>query len=224
MEENVSRNKKTTSEKDVVHSSRSSGSSSKVSGILKFVLGILLLPFVYAVSRAFINEFNLLERYLRISFSYGVASFLIVYLFIWEPLVFYKKGQQFVEIIFRFFAPLVKVASYVLPIYTVFLFIAGYLLSFVFIFKSFLSKFLFLIGFSIAFHLVFGAKSLKTRQGDFLRANYIFGFSLVYIINIFLLSFGFNLIFGKFSFVNFSNHSFLFAAEIFKAVFKQLFL
>ena len=230
MEENVSRRKNalkkdaSLDKKETNYSVRSSGGSLRLYGILKFIFGVIFLPFVYSVSKSFINEFSLLKDYLQFSFFYGIVSFLILYLFIWEPQILYKKGQRFVEIIFRFFVPLVKIASYVVPIYTVLLFVIGYLTASIFTSKFFLAKFLFLIGFSIIFHLVFSAKSLKTKQADFLKANYIFGFSLVYIINIFLLSFGINLMFDKFSFVNFSNNSFFFAAEVFRATYSQLFL
>lgn len=230
MEEGASR-KKTMPKKETYSdkeqkglSLRASGGSLRVYGIIKFILGVLFLPFVYAVSRSFVNEFGLLKDYLRFSFSWGIVSFLVLYLFIWEPQIFYKKAQHFVEIIFRFFSPLVKIAPYILPIYTLLLFIAAYSLSSILASKVFWAKFLFLIGFSVIFHLVFSAKSLKTRQADFLKANYIFGFSLVYIINIFLLSFGLNLIFNEFSFVNFSNNSFFFAAGVFKTIYSQLFL
>lgn len=198
-------------------------------GIIKFILGILALPFVYSSTTAFLNEFYLIEKSYQNYFWSGLITFLLVYLFVWEPTIIYAKGQKLLEVIFQFFKPLVKVAPYLLPIYTIVLFIVYWLLSFTVSAESgksesLLKNSLFLIGFSIALHLVFSAKSIRARKSDFLKANYIFGFSLLYIINLALLSFGINLIFEKFSFVNFANNSFQIAKSIFSSIFKQLFL
>lgn len=203
---------------------KASGLSPRLFGILKFLLGILILPFVYSTTKSFINEFSQLQSHTQIYFISGVVSFLIIYLFVWEPAAIYRRGQRFVEIIFRFFAPLVKVAPFVLPIYTLILFLLYLFVSPIYKSQDLINYFVFLLGFSLNLHLVFSAKSLKTRQSDYLRANYIFGFSFIYIINIFLLCFGLSLLFDKFSFVNFSNSTYQIATEIFKAIFRQLFL
>ena len=201
-----------------------SARGTKWSGVLKLVCGILLLPFVYATTQSFIAQFASLGADVGRYFSSGIIAFLVIHLFVWEAQVIYKKGQRFVEVIFGFFSPLVKIAPYLLPIYTIFLF-AFYLVIFgISQSRSLVDQCIFLIGFSIAFHLVFTAQALINKQSDYLKGNYIFGFSLIYVINIFLLSFGFNLIFEHFSFVNFANSSFLAAADVFKALFRQLFL
>ncbi len=217
-----------------------SGLSGKVFGIIKLVLGVCLLPFVYSTSVSFFNEFSLIEKLFQNYFWLGLITLLVIYLFVWEPAIIYAKGQKLLELIFSFFKPLVKVAPYLLPIYTIVLFIVYGILSFVFsagggsafsAYGGFGGKssaptnyFIFLFGFSMGLHLVSSAKTMRSKQGDFLKANYIFGFSFIYIINLFLLAFCLNLIFDKFSFVNFANNSFQIAKDIFSAVFRQLFL
>lgn len=209
---------------DISQATKSSEIFERFPGILKFILGILLLPFVYSFTRAFIDEFLLLGRLIQINFLAGIVCFLIIYLFIWEPKIFYKSGQRFLEVIFHFFAGLVKVAPFVLPIYTIILFLLYFLTPFIGKSQELNNYFVLLIGFSTIFHLVFSAESLKSSQAGYLKANYIFGICLIYIINIILLSFGFNLIFKEFSFVTFFNHSFEIAASIFQTIFSQLFL
>jgi hypothetical protein len=179
---------------------------------------------VYSSSVSFIKEFGLVERLSQRYFWEGIISFIILYLFIYEPAIIYNKGHRLLEIVFSFFAPLVKVAPYVLPIYSIIIFILYSLLSLIFKSREFFYLFLFLFGFSLVLHLVFSAKSVRTKQNDFLKANYIFGFSFVYIINLLMLSLCFSLIFKEFSFVNLFNNSFQIAKNIFYAVFKQLFL
>lgn len=201
-----------------------SGLYQKLFILIKFVLGILLLPLVYASTQSFLAALNLLPREKQSYFNWGLVSFLLFYLFVWEAQIVYKKGQQFLEIIFRFFAPLVRVAPYLLPIYTIFLFILYWPVTLLSQSALILNYLIFALGFSIALHLVFSAKALKGRQADPLKANYIFGFSFIYILNIILVALGFNLLFKEFSLVNFLNASLKTALFVFQAAFRQLFL
>lgn len=201
-----------------------SGISNRIFGIIKLILGICLLAFVYSATLAFLGEFNTVEKSLQNAFWAGVISFTIMYLFVYEAGIVYKKGQRILELIFKFFAPLVKVAPYLLPIYTILIFTIYLLLTLFVKSDALLPNSLFLLGFSLCLHLIFSAKSMRSRQGDFLKSNYIFGFSFIYIVNLLLLCFFLNVIFEKFSFVNFCNNSYQAGAGIFKAIFKQLFL
>lgn len=205
-------------------SSKLSVFSGRLFGIIKFILGICLLPFVYSTTVAFLSECGVLEKTIYQYFFAGIITFLIIYLFIYEPVRIYNKGQKILEAVFRFFTPLVKVAPYLLPIYTIILFLIYSLYSLINKSGDSVRYFVLLFGFSIALHLVFSAKSLRGRQSDFLKANYIFGFSFIYILNLAILAFAFNLIFKPYSFVNFCNQSFQIAKGIFGAIFRQLFL
>ena len=210
--------------KDSLSPPKISGFSQKIFGITKFILGIWLLPFVYSTTISFLNEFALIEKTQQTYFWSGLISFLLIYLFIWEPVIIYSKGQKLLELVFNYFKPLVRVAPYLLPIYTIVLFIIYGLLSFIFKSVTSLNYFVFLFGFSIGLHLIFSAKSIRAKQNDFLKSNYIFGFSFIYIINLILLAIFLNLIFEKFSLVSFLNNSFQIAKNIFSTIFKQLFL
>ena len=198
-----------------------SGFFQRIFGVSKFILGICLLPFVYTTSLAFLTELSLIDTDSQEYFWAGVISMLIVYLFIWEPAVIYNRGQKLVEVIFNFLKPLVRIAPYVLPIYTIAIFFVYLIIVNLFELGSY---FIFLFGLSMALHLIFTAKSMRSKKEDFLKGNYIFGFSLIYIINLTVLSFCFSTIFEKFSFVNFCNQSYQAAKSIFDAVIKQLFL
>ena len=63
-------------------SSKISGLSSKAFGIIKFILGIVLLPFVFSTAVSFLNEFGLVSKDLQAIFWSGTISFLVIYLFI----------------------------------------------------------------------------------------------------------------------------------------------
>lgn len=200
-----------------------SGFRNKSFGIIKFILGICFLPFVYSASIAFLNEFSLIQKSLQHYFWSGIAALLIIYLFVWEPAIIYAKGQKVLELIFNFFKPLVRVAPYLLPIYTIILFAVYALLSLIVKSDWLIEYVIFLFGWTIALHLVFCAKTMRSKKSDFLKGNYIFGFSFIYIINLTLLAFFLNFAFNEFSVLKFCDNTFSAAKNIFCAVFKQLF-
>ena len=82
-------------------SSKISGLSSKIFGIIKFILAIIILPLVYSSVVSFINEFVQVDKNLQQIFYNGIISFLVIYLFIWEPAVIYNKGHKLLEICFK---------------------------------------------------------------------------------------------------------------------------
>ena len=198
--------------------------SRKALTALKVIIILFLLPWVYSSTVAFIIECKTIERILLDLFTAGIITFLVIYLFIYVPEKIYQKGQKTTEATFRFISPLVKVAPFVLPIYSIILFLIYYLLSLFMESDSLLQLFIFLIGFSIAFHLVFTARVLHSRKNDFLMINYLFSFGFIYLINIALLALSFNILFESFSWLSFCKSSFQISKDIFSAVSGQLFL
>jgi hypothetical protein len=205
-------------------SSKLSGFSSKFFGIVKFILAIILLPLLYSAFVSFINEFGQINPGLQKVFYAGVASFLAIYLFVWEPAVIYNRGHKLMEASFGFFKPMVNVAPFLLPIYTLFIFIIYGILAYWVKGDGLLQYALFLIGFTIILHLVFASKTIRSKKGDFLKANYIFSSCFIFILNLSILALGLSFIFQDFSFVNFCNASFNTFQDILQAVFKQLFV
>ncbi|MDD5567665.1 MAG: hypothetical protein PHY88_00410 [Candidatus Omnitrophica bacterium] len=205
-------------------SSKSAWISNKIFDIIKLVLGICLLPFVYSSTISFLSQVSNIGISLQNYFWSGTVTLLIVYLFAWEPAVIYEKGHKLLEIIFSFFQPLVKVAPYLLPIYTIIIFILYLFFSIFFQGQWFTEYAMFLFGFSTALHLVFAAKSIRSKKGDILKSNYIFGFSFMYIINLGLISLFFSFLFREYSLVCYCNETYSTASSIFKAVFSQLFM
>lgn len=203
---------------------RLSGFSGKLFEVTKFILGVSLLPFVYSASVSFLNELWLIPKPKQHYFWAGVISFLVIYLFIWEPAQIYARGHKIMEVVFSFFKPMVKVAPYLFPIYTLVFFLLYIIVSLLVKSEWPLNYALLSFGFTICLHMVFSAKAIRSRKEDFLKGNYIFGFSFVYIINITLLSVFLSLALKEFSLVDFCANSLSTANGIFYAVFKQLFL
>ena len=197
--------------------------SSKTFAVIKFLLGLALLPFVFSNTIALLSQFSLIDKGLQRLFWNGVGSFLVIYLFIWEPAPVYNKGHKILELVFNFFKPLVKVAPFLLPIYTILVFSFYGLLALGITSPGLIQSTMFLTGFTLILHLTFAAKNIRHKKGDFLKGNYIFGFSFIYILNLSLVAFGFSLIFREFSFVDFCNISYAVTRDIYAAIFKQLF-
>ncbi|MDP2939413.1 MAG: hypothetical protein Q8O13_04950 [Candidatus Omnitrophota bacterium] len=198
--------------------------ANKIISILKLIFAVLLLPIVIAISFSFYSQLNILENLTVSYFTWGIFSFLILYHLIWEPEIIFKKGQRIVEIIFKFFTPLVKIASFCLPIYTLLTLIIYLLLSLLTAeLKNFVNYFIFFVSFFLTMHIVFAAKSLKSRESDFLKANYFFAMELIYIVNLSIIAGAFNLIFWDFSFLDFFRLSCQNTQNIFLPIFNQLF-
>lgn len=198
--------------------------SRKALAVLKSIIVVFLLPWIYSFTVAFINESKLVEKNFLDLFIAGIISFLVFYLFIYKPAKIYQAGQKVTEATFRFFSPLVRVASFVAPIYSIILFLIYILISIFVKTDSLLQFFMFLIGLTIALHLVFSAGILHSRKDDFLMINYLFSFGFIYIINVALLALGFSILFESFSWLNFAKSSFQIGRDIFSAIFNQLFL
>src|SRR5512137_1634925 len=94
----------------------------KLMSVVKLLCGLTLLAFVYAGSRGFFTKFRLADAGLQTCFWSGIVSFIICYLFIYEPAAVYRKGQNILAFVFKFFAPMVKVAPFLLPIYSIIVF------------------------------------------------------------------------------------------------------
>ncbi|MFA5177836.1 MAG: hypothetical protein WC440_06825 [Candidatus Omnitrophota bacterium] len=201
-----------------------SGIYDKALDIIKLILGLCLLPFVYSVTVSFLKQISYIDIALQNYFWSGVITLVLVYLFVWEPQAVYEKGHKLLEVFFSFFQPLVKVAPYLLPIYAIILFVLYLILSLFIREKWLLNYAMFFFGWSISLHLVFAARSIRSKKGDLLKSNYIFGFSFMYIISLGLMALFLNFLFKEFSVVSFSNEAYSAAGAIFKAVFSQLFM
>ncbi|MFH1656136.1 MAG: hypothetical protein ABH954_05985 [Candidatus Omnitrophota bacterium] len=192
--------------------------------VLKLILAILLLPVVIFASINFFAQLNLVGETIYDFFLWGIFSFLILYHFIYAPEYFYRKGQDGVLAVFKFFSPLVKIASFCLPIYTIlFLIILG-LDRLVFENINITRELCFLISFSLTFHMIFTASAFKTNTADTLRATYFFSMQMIYLVNLFIIAFCFHYFFENFSFIDFFNNAIRQTVEIYKLVFVQFFI
>lgn len=198
--------------------------SKNIISILKLICAIVFVPIVIFSSISFFRQMHSVDREIYEYLSWGMFAYLILHLFIYEPDIVFRKGQGMVSGVFRFFSPLVKVASFVLPIYTIFLLIIFAVIKLFYKDINITKQLVFLIGFTLTLHMVFCAKALKTKSEDVLRANYFFAIQLIYIINLFIVAFSLSYFLEDFSFIDFYSDTFSQAVNIYNIVFSQLFI
>ncbi|MFH1359569.1 MAG: hypothetical protein ABIJ41_00835 [Candidatus Omnitrophota bacterium] len=192
--------------------------------VLKFIIFVCLIPVVIAATRGFVEQMSSIPDVLRAFFLWGIFVYIFVHVFICEPKELYAYGQKIVSQIFRFFAPLVEVAPYFLPIYAILLLIIFYFVVLIFKAGEYGRYFMFMLSFFLTMHFTFTAKQLRAKEENALKPNYFFSISIIYIANIVLLSLFLDLIIDSFSFVELFTAITRQTEGIYSTIFHQLFL
>jgi hypothetical protein len=115
----------------------------------------------------------------------------------------------------------IELAPYFIPIYTTIIAVIYFIVSQSYKING--AVFLFLIGFTLAFHLVSTVEIMKIKQPDIIKSGYVFSIVMVYIINIIVISLIFGLTFHGFSIGKFFLDLWANTKYIYVALIKQLF-
>jgi hypothetical protein len=173
----------------------------QLKGLLKFFLGLAVLPAVAGVSGAFYQQLGLggikdYKNYLL----WGIVIYMVCHLLVCRPRSLYGVEHRIFRGIFRAGSGIVRF----LPLLSILLFIAFWIISKFSNPKVYLDYFLFLLGFSFALHIVNAAEDLRSEEIGILSSGYLFLVSLVYIASIVILILILDFLFPKVSF-----HAFL---------------
>ncbi len=196
----------------------------KLLSVLKFVMAILLLPVVIGVTVSFLNNLTGLSRNISSAFGWGVVSYLILHILLYEPSQVFDTGKKMTEETIGFLSPWVKMAGFCIPIFTIFSFVAYYFASLIWKDYDLLPYFVFLASFTFTMHMVFTANTLKKKQPGWLKENYFFSIFSIYIVNIFIIVLAFYFIGSGFSLSEFFGEISDVAGAIYTASFRQLFV
>jgi hypothetical protein len=155
-----------------------------VFALIKFVVFVVLIPFIAAVTISFQREISELKYIYHHSFYYGIWVYVLLNLFVTDLNWLYKFGQAISSEIFRFWDPLSRVTPYVIPIFT--LFFVGVYYLFVRVLGQLPNSGLwfFVIGLTFAMHIIMTARELYEADQATFKPNYLFEMTLVYIVNI----------------------------------------
>ncbi|MFC1590492.1 hypothetical protein ACFL42_03270 [Candidatus Omnitrophota bacterium] len=214
--------------------------------ILKFSFGVLIFPVAVGASAAFYYNLSRMENFsgeLHI-FVWGIACYIILHLLFYKPKFFYVLGHEAIHAVSAWLCggkimsfevnkeggrvvtdktnTFINLSPYFIPIYTILIVLAYYILSSSYDIRS--QTFIFLIGFSLAFHIISTVEALKIQQPDIVNLGPLFPIVLVYILNVVVIALLFCFLFREFTVKNYFRDLIRFSGGIYYAVFSQLFL
>lgn len=184
--ETTKKKKKSTNKKELEDSLKSSElEDTQLHKFLKGLVSVLLFPFIFGLINSFIHSLAHLDLSLVKSFYWGVAVYLLVHLFLFEPLDFYKHTQKAVQYVFGFLAPLCRISYYLMPFWILVLWGLYFLIVKVIGNVEMMPMFYFATSFIFVMHLVLVAAILRTEDIKGLL-DYLFVLFIVVVINVFL--------------------------------------
>ncbi|MDP3729951.1 MAG: hypothetical protein Q8R14_00295 [Candidatus Omnitrophota bacterium] len=219
--------------------------SSILTLLIKLIIGILALPLTYGVTAAFYDNFILIKELaesLRF-FVWGIASYVILHLLFYKPTYLYVLGHESVHagLAWVFGGKIksfkvsedggsvgtdksnfvIELGPYFIPIYAIIITVIYFVVASSYNING--ALFVFLIGFTLAMHMVSTIEVMKIRQPDIVKSGYLFSIVTVYMLNIVVISFIFSLIFQAFSMHKFFIDLWIQSKYIYIAVYRQLF-
>jgi hypothetical protein len=211
---------------------------------------VILLPLVASVSLAFYEQFGNIDVTLTKGqqyFLFGIIAYCLIQLFLFKAVYLYVLGHEAVHVLAAWLCLgrvtsfkvsssggsvstsksnlFISLSPYFVPVYAILLIVIYYLINDIF-FEGILtqSSFMFLLGMTLAFHIVMTVDTLKTRQPDFAKAGYLTSSVLLYVVNLVIISGTLGLMFKGFSFRSFWSNACFLSVDTYRLIFRQLFL
>ena len=212
---------------------------------VKLIIGVLSIPIGVGVTVAFYKNL-LLVTALSGSLSFflwGIAAYTVIHLLFYKPTYLYVLGHEAVHAgVAWIFGGKIKsfkvskkggsvgtdksnavidLSPYFVPIYAIIITIIYFVIASSYRING--SIFIFLIGFTLAFHMISTIEVMKIRQPDIVKGGYFFSIVIVYVFNMVVIALIFGLMFSEFSVKKFFFDSFLFSKDAYIRAVKQLF-
>lgn len=212
--------------------------------LIKFVIGVLITPIAVSVTKVFYDNI-LLIRELAGSlnfFLYGIAAYAILHIIFYRPTYLYVLGHEAIHagVAWLFGRKIksfkvseegggvgtdksnivIELSPYFVPIYAIIITLVYFVIVSSYNING--STFVFLIGFALAFHIISTIEILKIRQPDIVKSGYFFSITMVYILNVVVISVIFGLVFPSFGIKKFFIDLYALSKTIYAAIVKQL--
>ena len=183
-----------------------------MANFLRLLLGLALLPMCWGVSRAFFDALVVsagVEGWMSVealSLLGGIAAFAMSWFALSHPVRMYVLGHELTHALWgllfgarpsdvRVSASggsvrltksnmLITLAPYFFPFYTFVVIVAALITSAFFRPLPFLPLWLFLVGFTWSFHVLFTLETLGRRQPDVKLYGRIFSWTFIFIVNV----------------------------------------
>jgi len=216
--------------------------------VLRLILSILLIPACVACTVSFYKGVISVEVISEsgLIFLLGALSYCALHLLFFKLDFLYVLGHELMHAIATFLSGgkvsnikvsrrwgrikttrpnvFVMLAPYLIPGYTVFIAVVYFILSFFMDVTRFSGLFIFLVGFSLMFHLAYTSQSIREKQSDLMKTGYLFSISFIYIVNLVIVFSILSLLFEEASFFDFLSGSYERSKEFYYSFWKQLFL
>ncbi|MFC1709448.1 hypothetical protein ACFL2J_05295 [Candidatus Omnitrophota bacterium] len=198
--------------------------SSSLLAILKLILGIILLPLVFGISKGFAIKIIRQPHYIRNNFIFAVGLYLVVHLFIYPPKILYDLGQRIVGNLFGFYVPLRRIMYHCLPSYAILFFVLFLIFKAMFGYNETIGYFMFLISFSATMHLIITSVYLKAESRSFIRGDYFLSLIIVYLLGIILFCAFLSVMARNFSFSYPIEYGYKFFTDTVSSIWRQFFV
>jgi len=190
---------------------------------IKLFCFILLLPVFLGLAKGFTSEVLNLPFPLGKLFFLGAGLYLTFHIFIVEPLKFYKKTQRFIQLIFGFFSPILRVSYYLIPFWALISLLVYLILTKLLHLNISSAVFFFITGFVFTMHITLVARIMRTD--DITKfIDYLFIIIIVLVINIFFLAFNLKIYENTFSISSMAKYGLDWGIGVAKSIFNQLFI
>lgn len=214
---------------------------------IKTIIPLLFIPIVVASTKTSVQVLkglDLLDANLYLVTG-GFLAYPIFHIVFLKPMYIYSVGHEIVHVLATWLCAgkvtsfhishaggnvtttktnlFIRLAPYFVPIHTIFLFLLYRALSKFYNMSQFSNEFVFLIGFTVSFHVFMTIEVMKMRQPDIIRAGYFFSVLFIYVANIFVAVLVLNLIFKDVSFMIFAKNTFVLSKDIYLDIFSRLF-
>ncbi len=168
--------------------------------MIKLILAILILPFVIVCAIGFQEHLANYPEIYKKFFLWGMGAFLLSFLFIHQLWTMYEFGQKITSGIFKFLSPLDRFFSNIVPFYLVIVIAGFYITKNFFNLDSYDHYFIFFTGFTFCMHVLITAQDLQEKEKTFVKPDYFFMMSIIFILNIFLIIALLDLVVGRLTF------------------------
>lgn len=216
--------------------------------ITRFIVGVIFLPIVAGVSIAFFRQLSRIDSASLPGsqfFLWGVVAYSGMHLLLVKPQYLYTLGHEVTHALttwlcggrvtsFRvskeggavkttknnFF---ISLSPYFIPFYTVIISFIYFLVSLTYELSYLANYFIFLIGFTLAFHIISTVEVMRLEQPDILKTGYLFSITLIYIANVALTALIISLLFREAPAGVFFHSSYAVSKDLYLKIFNQLF-
>ncbi|OGW74766.1 MAG: hypothetical protein A2Z72_04960 [Omnitrophica bacterium RBG_13_46_9] len=213
---------------------------------LKTLIAILFIPVAIALTRAFLQsleglDFFNVNLFLLIGGFFTYPIFHIVFI---RPMYVYTWGHEIVHVVATWLCGgqvtsfhisqnggnvtttktnlFIRLSPYFVPVHAIFLILLYFILSRFYNVSRFSNELIFLLGFTVSFHIFMTIEVMKLRQPDIVKTGYLFSVLLIYAANVSALLFIMSVIFKEISFMSFVKKTMVLSKDMYLYIFGRL--